>query len=297
MRLVAERRLGPWEIERLWQYIFRTRVVAQGVVTAAGAEFFGELQRFLLSCRGRNGYPIAVFDLGLHEEQRRWCLQQRGVVLLPMPRIYEPVEQIRRRYWWQTWLKPFYIFHAPFDRLLWIDADCTVVGDLAAAFELIGERPLLVRDATPAATENHPDLYRWLPLLPAARTEGVNLNAGVVGLCKVRDRALLNAWAYGVAWAAMNPDKQALSSWADQGMLLWAAHRTAQTQCIREDLTWNHPGRTGSNLIAAALKNGRSILDEIRVQYPGASIVHWLGVHKLSAQLDRELENLFLQGP
>ena len=56
-------------------------------------------------------------------------------------------------------------------------------------------------------------------------------------------------------------------------------------------------GRTGSNLIAAAVKKGHSILDEIRAQHPGASIFHWLGVHKLSSQLDQEMENLFVQGP
>jgi YD repeat-containing protein len=64
----------------------------------------------------------------------------------------------------------------------------------------------------------------------------------------------------------MNPDKQSLSAWADQGMLLWAAHRTGQTPFIRQDLTWNwpvHRSRPGASedsspgLIAAA-SNGRN---------------------------------------
>ncbi len=95
----------------------------------------------------------------------------------------------------------------------------------------------------------------------------------------------------------MHPDKQGLSTWADQGMLLWAAHRTGQTHFIRADLAWNQPGGGCSNLIAAAVKNSRSIIDQIRAQHPGARIVHWLGPYKLSKQLDRELENLVWHGP
>ena len=114
--------------------------------------------------------------------------------LIDHRRAWQPVERIRRQFWWQSWLKPFYIYNAPFDRVLWVDADCTVLGDLHDAFGEMAERPLIVRDATVAVTENHPDLYRHLTLPDNVRTEGVNLNSGVLGFCKIRDRALLNAW-------------------------------------------------------------------------------------------------------
>jgi len=305
MDLVLRRPLGPWEIERLWQYIFRTRPLTQGVVTAADAGFFREVRLFLLSYRQFGGYPLVVYDLGMHPEQRRWCLEQPGVTVIPMPTIYKPVERIRGQFWWQAWLKPFYAYNAPFDRVLWIDADCTLLSHLHGAFREISERPLIVRDGTCAVTENHPDLYRHLTLPDSVQTTGVNLNAGVLGLCKIRDKALLNAWAYGVAWAAMHPDKQSLSAWVDQGMLLWAAHRTAQTQFIRSHVAWNCPvdaSRTrrpidhGPGLIATAASNGHSVLEEIRHRYPGAKIVHWLGVYKLGRQLDEEMERLFSPG-
>jgi len=103
----------------------------------------------------------------------------------------------------------------------------------------------------------------------------------------------------------MHPDKQSLSAWVDQGMLLWAAHRTAQTQFIRSDMAWNCPvdaSRTrrpidhGPGLIATAASNGHSVLEEIRHRYPDAKIVHWLGVYKLGRQLDEEMERLFSPG-
>ena len=232
-------------------------------------------------------------------------IEQPDVSLLPSPTIYKPVERIRRQHWWQAWLKPFYIYNSPFDRVLWIDADCTLLGQLYEAFREMDERPLIVRDATSAVTENRPELYRHLPIRSGARTEGVNVNSGVLGFCQLRDKALLNAWGYGVAWAAMNQDKQSLSAWADQGMLLWALHRTGQTQFIRGDLAWNcpvHASRPGAgsapspSLLATAAANGHSVLEEIRRRYPDAKIVHWLGDFKLGPQLDRELEQLFLRG-
>jgi len=296
MGLVLDRKLGPWEIERLWQYIFQANAVRQGVVTAADAGFFRDLQLLVSSHRQRDRYPLIVFDLGLHPQQREWCLNQTGVGLVTMPRIYKPVEAIKKRHWWQTWLKPFYIYHAPLERALWIDADCVIVGDLSQAFGLLDERPLLVRDGNDVVTENHPLLYERLPLPEGSETKGVNLNAGVVGLCKVRDRALLSAWAYGVAWAAVNPEGQRLSAWADQGMLLWAVHHTKSTDVIRQDMAWNFPSQGTSDAIRRAVQNERSILDEIRSDYPEANIVHWLGPNKLSKQLVDELQRLFVEG-
>ena len=295
--LVVSRELGPWEIERLWQTMFQTRAVRQGVVTAADAGFFGELRLFVMTYREWNSQPLVVVDLGLSEEQRNWCRKQPGLALHRMPSLCAPAEQMRKQPWWQTWLKPFLIYHVPLDRVLWIDADCTIHADVAPVLESLDQQPFLIRDGTTAVTENRPELYRYLTLPPEVRTGGVNVNGGVVGLCKIRDRALLNAWAYGVAWAAGNADKQALSAWADQGILLWALHRTGRTDCIQSDLTWNCPAGDSCNLIATALRDGQSILKEIERRYPHARIVHWLGVYKLARQLDAELERLFLRGP
>ncbi len=295
--LVVRREQGPWEIERLWQFIFETKEQPfEGVVTAADSAFFRDLQLLVHSHRQRAQYPLVIVDLGLTSDQRNWCLTQSNVSILPMPLIYKPVDRIRQQHWWQTWLKPFYLFHSPFDRVLWLDADCVILGNLSQAFEVIENRPLLVRDSTGVVTENHSLLYEYLPLPQGSVVEGVTVNAGVVGLCKSRDQSLLAAWAYGVAWMAMNPGNQSLSAWADQGMLLWALHRTKSTAAIQKDVTWNCPSKPVQNLIADAVENRCSVLDEIRNKHPGASIVHFLGEGKLSQQMADELERLFVKG-
>jgi hypothetical protein len=172
-----------------------------------------------------------------------------------------------------------------------------VHADVGPVLDSIEEQPFLVRDDTTAIAENDPELYRYLTLPADARTAGVRVNAGVIGLCKIRDRALLHAWIYGVAWAARNPDRQPLCAWADQGLLLWALLRTGQSRIVRQDLTWNCPVRGFSDLLASAWRSGHSILEEIRQRYADAKIVHWLGVYKLAGQLDKELEQVFLHGP
>jgi len=90
-----------------------------------------------------------------------------GRFAAPHATVFAAVERIRERPWWQAWLKPFYVFHAPLDRLLWIDADCTVHGDLGSVLDSIQEQPFLVSDDTIAVTENDPKLYQYMTLPPA----------------------------------------------------------------------------------------------------------------------------------
>lgn len=148
---------------------------------------------------------ICVIDLGLTEKQRNWCLDTANVLICSPPALYRPMQIIRHRFWWQAWIKPFYLVQAPFDRVLWIDADCVVLKSLDLAFERIREEPLFVRDGSDVVTENDPRLYDHLPLPDGVQTSGINVNSGVVGLCKSRDRNILSAWTWASQWLAMHP--------------------------------------------------------------------------------------------
>jgi hypothetical protein len=299
VKLVLEFELGPWAIERLWRLIFQQSSKTEGVVTAADAGFFADLQFLIRSVSQFNRRPLALFDLGLLPDQREWCLAQPGVTCLPIPAVQDTVGAIRRHRWWQTWLKPFYIFEAPFDRVLWIDADCIVLDDLSEAFQLIEKRPLISRDGTGAKTCNDNRLYERLSLGHAVSSEsrdGMNLNAGVLGLCKIRDRSLLHTWAFGIQWAATHAESHPHIAWADQGLLVWALLRTGGADDIRQDLCWNYPSFEAGGLIASAAANRRTLLEEIQHRYPAAKIVHWFGIHKLSRQIQEEIQHAFADG-
>ena len=292
--LVLEDERGPYWAERLWQFVFAGPAITEGIITAADARFFSDLQFLIRSIRDSgNDYPIAVYDLGLYPEQSQWTRSVDYVDVMPMPSTVHSVERLQRFEWWQTWLKPFYFFNCSFDRAIWIDADCTVLADLADAFRLVSMRPLLVRDITSVRTENDPRLYRHLALPENANVVGTCVNAGVVGLEKTRDADLLNAWAYGVDWIGRHPEKQSLVSWVDQGMLLWAIHKNGITDVIDSNVTWNQPSSVQHGLLAAAVQAGHSVLKEIRSRFPQSGIVHWLGDHKLSRQIETEFDWLF----
>ncbi|HUG68106.1 MAG TPA: hypothetical protein VMM76_10150 [Pirellulaceae bacterium] len=76
----------------------------------------------------------------------------------------------------------------------------------------------------------------------------------------------------------------------------WACLTTQNVESIQQDLRWNQPAERKSGLIASAVRNNRTILDEIRLLHPSASIAHWLGPGKLSIELADELEELFASG-
>jgi len=296
MRLVLLEDRGPWSIERLWHFIFEIRSETEGVVTASDSGYFRDLQFLVRSLASVSQRPICVIDLGLTESQRNWCLDQCNVLVWAPPQLYQPMQRIRERFWWQAWIKPYYLIQAPFDRVLWIDADCVVVNSLEDAFESLKTAPLLVRDATTVVTENDPRLYEHLPLPCNAMTQGINVNSGVVGLCKIRDRELLSAWAWSAQWSAMHPHLQSFIAWADQGLLLWALHRTHMTCHIRGNLKYNWPVFQQPGLLAAAVDRGFNMLEEFRARFPENIILHFLGPHKLSRQLDQQVEELLFSG-
>lgn len=295
---VRRDRLGPWWIERHWHRVFRPKKPTRGLVTAADARYFRDLQMFVRSLAANNSEnsPLCVFDLGLTPGQRDWCNSQPQVLCTVFPEQTAKLQRLSQYAMWQAWLKPYYLAQAPFERVIWIDADCTVLSDIGALFESLEHRPLLFRDSTSSSVENDPRLYRFLPVDSNGSSNDRGVNSGVVGLCKWRDRELLAAWAWGVLWCAARPERQRYAAWWDQGMLTWAIKRTGKSHLIRDEPAWNLPAREFRDLLSQAIRNGGSLLDEIRRRFPDAHNVHWVGDWKLSKQLSREFDKLFVEG-
>ena len=276
-------------ISKLWGIIFSQQLKpsndvkpantecppSEGLVTVAGKQYFRELQFLLRSLDRASRHPLVIYDLGLEPAQRRWVSEHKNVHFLAVPPFNPIISRLLEHPYWALWLTAVFIFHAPFQRVIWLDSDCIAMKDLSYAFAALDDGPLITRDATTGKVTNDPHLFDELPVSTSVE-EAATLNAGVVGLCKERDAELLAAWLYGVQWAAANPNKQDLISFHDQGLLLWSLHATGQTGCIRRDLTWNRPG--------GILREGET-LSELRQRNPRNGILHWLGNYKLSMQL------------
>lgn len=285
-------RYGPWEVERLWPIVFSPHTRRSGIVTAANSDIFFDLQQMLRSLEAFDHCPVEVFDLGLTDLQKEWIELHPQRTLRELPRWINRVSRLKRVREWPTWLKPFYLLHSHFDRMLWIDADCVALRDPAAALELICQHPLLTKDVAPVIVHNHPDLYHYLPVENIDST--LRVNAGVVGLDRQRDAELLAAWAWAVQWAARNLRFRNRFRWFDQGALLWALQKLSRGALIQTDLNWNTPWLIDENPVEQAAARGTSLSRWLKQRFPRAGIVHFLGQHKLSRQcgrlIDGELE-------
>ena len=280
-------------LERLWHIAFAAPAARRGIVTAGDSAIFRDLQFLLLSLREWNDDPVVIYDLGLATHELHWCLSQPNVTCRPLPPLTKAMAKFVGSHRWQAWLKPAYIFDAPFDRLLWIDADCVVLDSLADAFAQIDNGPFLLPEVCPGGGRNHSRLYESLPVDNSGQGREIEMNNGVIGLDLPRDRALLDAWLYAVEWAIKNEGHRHLMRWYDQGALLWAISKTQSESHIVSEQTWNYPAKPVSGFLLQAVRDRQNLLEAIKGAHPDARIVHWFGLNKLSVALDQEVRNLF----
>ena len=78
-------------MERLWHLFFQKTPRSEGVVTAADAGYFRELQFLVRSVAAVSRQSICVIDLGLTEPQRNWCLDTSNVLICSQPVLYGPI--------------------------------------------------------------------------------------------------------------------------------------------------------------------------------------------------------------
>ncbi|HEX5472006.1 MAG TPA: hypothetical protein VFW73_08970 [Lacipirellulaceae bacterium] len=208
---------------------------------------------------------------------------------MDFPKVTPAIETIRTWEAWHTWLKPLYLLHAPFDRVLWLDADTVAIANIDEAFKSLGGAPLLVGDRFGSATQNDMHLYDVLPLPSGVDVGSWGVNAGVVGLCKRRDAELLSKWADAVEWAAANPNNRHLLRWYDQGALVWAIYQSGAEPAVRAVLDWNYPAASSPDLIQSSKAHNRTLWQELRIRFPQGKVLHWYGTPRLSHLLLQEV--------
>lgn len=297
MTIAVDHELGPWLLERYWRKVFGGEDKSAGIVTAATASFYDDLQLMLKSLQIHSQYPITVFDLGLTTSQRYWIEDQPNVVVQQPAWECPYFARIRHLPNWPLWTKPFLMYASPYRRTVWIDADCTIVDSLENLFAELASHPIIIRDQTPAKTENTAAFYNWLPLAADSAKGPVDApNSGVVGLDLDRDLELLAAWSWAAGMVSRNSKWAREVAWSDQGVLFWALRRLNRVSLIQKSTTWNRASFEVRGLIEEAVNQRCSMLDVIRTRFPATAIVHWLGCFKLSGQLRQEMDDLIFRG-
>lgn len=100
--------------------------------------------------REYNTFPVTFFDFGMTDEMRAWCFERGEVCsvdletdcISPRSKI-DPmlVEHWEKLYGWTVWnsrmtwfKKPFALLNSNYEKGIWIDLDCEVLGSLEPLF-------------------------------------------------------------------------------------------------------------------------------------------------------------------
>lgn len=100
--------------------------------------------------RSRNDFPVAFVDFGMSEKAKRWC-RKRGALIpfngpknfvtkIEDPELIQKWEGVYGKNVWtlrEAWYnKPFAMLQSPFEKTVWTDLDCEIVGSIAPLFAL-----------------------------------------------------------------------------------------------------------------------------------------------------------------
>jgi len=112
-----------WDSENAEMLQWSTQHEGDGVVVVADHQMEWMLPWWYQNLREHNpDVQIAFCDWGMTEEGKKWCAE-RGLVYP----VLKPANLMHR--------KPFAILHAPFSRIICMDADCEIKADITPLFE------------------------------------------------------------------------------------------------------------------------------------------------------------------
>jgi hypothetical protein len=117
---------------------------SEGLVVGADAAQEWLLPWWWERYRKANDRPVAFADFGMTPQARDWC-GKHGVIL--------DCRLVGIRGWWH---KPFAVLRAPWQRILWLDADCEVRASLDPIFAFVPSGKIGVVFDSPAVNfPNH----------------------------------------------------------------------------------------------------------------------------------------------
>jgi hypothetical protein len=194
-----------------WQ---RNPILNRGVICGTDAQQEWLLPWWWSRLRDYNDHPVAFCDFGMSSEAREWCRERGSVIPITFnvslvaskeEVAFELVEKWEHCYTSTVWdfrhvwfQKPFALLQSPFQRSLWLDLDCEVLGSLDPLFEMCTE-------------ESQIGIMREFNLthLPRYHPEAL-YNSGVI-VC-VHGAPLIEKWAEGAL-------SQTHQFWGDEVLL------------------------------------------------------------------------------
>lgn len=139
---------------------------SQGVIVGCDQKQEWMLTWWWSNFRAHHDLPVAFVDFGMTSHAQEWCKEHGTLIPLQAPQNFVfPKEKIptllaaswEQRYGSHLWsargqwfYKPFALLQSPFEKTIWLDLDCEVLGPLHHLFQKLHRhsRMALVRDTT-----------------------------------------------------------------------------------------------------------------------------------------------------
>lgn len=158
-----------------------TKLYEKAFLTGADMNTEWQLPWFFENYKKHNDTPILFADFGVID---RDAIEPHVHAIIDMTKVQE-------RGWFK---KPKALYHAPAQKLVWLDTDCQVLQDISSIFDLLQPDQLNMVEDRP-----------W-----AKRRGGVQFNSGVVGI--VDKPLILGMWANWISEGSEVGDQETLTA-------------------------------------------------------------------------------------
>jgi hypothetical protein len=244
----------------------RIKIEDGSILCASDSRQFAALQMMLASVILSHDVRITLVDLGLLPGHREW-IEAQGVRVVDRPELIMG-ESVHL---WQNWNKPLWFQFAETNKVLWIDSDCIIDGDLRPIFDAIDEKPIVMRDVfdRQGRIPNHDDLYKRFPIAEHRRIR--SLNNGVLGFDLKRDEKIISFWKFITEWASEDETLKNCFAWFDQGTFIYTCEVFGIE--ITDNYRWND-ARPKIRYYATVYDTPEQMISEMP---EGSTICHYLG--------------------
>lgn len=158
-----------------------TKLYEKAFLTGADMNTEWQLPWFFENYKKHNDTPILFADFGVID---RDAIEPHVHAIIDMTKVQE-------RGWFK---KPKALYHAPAQKLVWLDTDCQVLQDISSIFDLLQPDQLNMVEDRP-----------W-----AKRRGGVQFNSGVVGI--IQKPIILGMWANWISEGSEVGDQETLTA-------------------------------------------------------------------------------------
>lgn len=211
------------------------------VVTAADERFY--IGVLLLRTSLNENIQLVIINIGLTEEQaesfRR--IKNTKVITLPDNKFIIP----KTVSGWQTWNKIVYINECEYDNVLWIDADCVVLGDISPIINRVMDTSVVFTEHSINYNNNcgspTQPFYDEMPtnkrLMP-----GEFINAGVMGFNKKSDlyEEIYFVCMYALSKCSYSKKLRDCCCMYDEPVFYWVIERQVLGKyVVPKSLKWN----------------------------------------------------------